>query len=325
MNRILFSLGLVVVGLAVGYLFQVLVNQGRLSNAPPLDTLRKTLQRTALLVLNPIAILGATWVADLGSVRIAAMPFLGLFALFWGGILAYAAARMFGFANRQTGAYVVCGGFTNIGSLGALFCFIFLGEQGFALVPFYKLFEEFAYYAVGFPVAKGFSRDVAGAETWGSRMRKVWADPFVLAAASGIGTGLILNLSGVPRPPVYASVNAVLIPLAALLLLISIGMAMGFKRVVPLLKPAGVIAGIKFFLVPLSLAGLAVAAGLHHIQDGLPLKVVLILSSMPVGFIAMVPPTLYDLDIDLANACWLLTNAWLLVQVPLLMVVLRMI
>jgi hypothetical protein len=52
---------------------------------------------------------------------------------------------------------------------------------------------------------------------------------------------------------------------------------------------------------------------------------VLILASMPVGFIAMVPPTIYDLDIDLANACWLITNTGLLLQVPLLLFLIRFI
>jgi len=58
--------------------------------------------------------------------------------------------------------------------------------------------------------------------------------------------------------------------------------------------------------------------GLGQMENGLPLKVVLILSSMPVGFIAMVPPTLYDLDIDLANSCWLVTNCLLLIEILLL-------
>jgi len=40
---------------------------------------------------------------------------------------------------------------------------------------------------------------------------------------------------------------------------------------------------------------------------------------MTVGFIAMVPPTIYNLDIDLVNACWLITNTGLLLQVPRLL------
>jgi len=224
MGKILFSLGLVFLGLSIGYLFRVLLERGTLRMSTPVETLRKYLQRAALLFFNPIAILGATWVADVSSIKIAAMPVLGLSALVWGGVLAFLGARAFAFSNRQTGAYIVSGGFTNIGSLGALFCFIFLGEKGFALVPFYKLFEELAYYGVGFPIAKSFSQDLSGIDSLGVRIKTVATDIFVLAAVSSIGTGLILNLSGMHRPVVYGMVNSIFIPFAALLLLISIGL-----------------------------------------------------------------------------------------------------
>lgn len=42
------------------------------------------------------------------------------------------------------GAYICCGMFTNIGALVTLF--FFLEETWFALVPIYKLFEEFLYF-----------------------------------------------------------------------------------------------------------------------------------------------------------------------------------
>lgn len=80
---------------------------------------------------------------------------------------------------------------------------------------------------------------------------------------------------------------------------------------------------IKFLLVPVIIVGLGYAFGLDKIDAGLPLKVVLILASMPVGFIAMVPPTIYNLDIDLANACWLIANALLLLQIPVLLFIFR--
>lgn len=325
MDRIVFSLGLVFFGLALGYIIQRLESGQRIVLLRPIAEIRKGLQKTALLVLNPVAILGATWVAGLTSVKIAVMPLLGITALAWGGVLAFGAARAFRFENCQTGAYIVCGGFTNIGSLGALFCFLLLGEQGFALVPFYKLFEEVAYYTVGFPLAKSFSRDVTAMDTFGRRIRKVVSDPFVLAAVAGMGIGFALNLSGLERPVFYGLLNSILIPTASLLLLISIGMAMRFDRVLPHLRAAAVIAAIKFIFVPATLTGLAFLAGLHHLDQGLPFQVVLILSSMPVGFIAMVPPTLYDLDIDLANACWLLSNLLLVLSVPLLMFILTLI
>jgi hypothetical protein len=44
---------------------------------------------------------------------------------------------------------------TNLGSIGSLVAFLILGEQGFALVPFYKLFEEAWVYGRCFPIAAG--------------------------------------------------------------------------------------------------------------------------------------------------------------------------
>jgi predicted permease len=64
---------------------------------------------------------------------------------------------MFKLSPQKTGTLYGCGAFTNIGSTGALVCFVFLCEKGFALVLIYKLFEELSYYAIGFPIAKYYS------------------------------------------------------------------------------------------------------------------------------------------------------------------------
>jgi hypothetical protein len=52
------------------------------------------------------------------------------------------------------------------------------------------------------------------------------------------------------------------------------------------------------------------------VADGLPFKVALVLSSMPVAFNALVAASIYDLDLDLANSCWLVTTAALVVIMP---------
>jgi predicted permease len=48
--------------------------------------------------------------------------------------LALGVARMLSLAPKKTGALFGCGSFTNIGAIGALVCFVFLGEAGFALL-----------------------------------------------------------------------------------------------------------------------------------------------------------------------------------------------
>ena len=57
-------------------------------------------------------------------------------------------------------------------------------------------------------------------------------------------------------------------------------------------------------------------------DGGLPLKVVTILSAMPVAMNALIPPSLFRLDLDLANACWVFTTMELVVILPVLVIIL---
>lgn len=318
MDKFAFSLGIIFLGLVLGYTVQLLANQ--MGNRFPLniETLRKTLQKIAFFFFDPIIYMGAIWDIKLNELKIIALPFMGIFALLLGGVLAFIFARLLKLTRKQTGAYIICGGFTNIGSIGGLLCFTFLGEAGFALASFYKTFEMFVYYIVGFPVARSYSEDAVDSNHFKERARKVLLDPFVLVAAVSMLAGLLLNISGVERPDFYGSVNAVLIPTASILLLSSIGMAMHFERARQYVKEGLLIALIKFAIIPIVVTAVSCLLGLGKIDDGLPLKVVLILSSMPVGFTAMVPPTIYNLDVNLANAAWMVTNFSLILVVPLL-------
>ena len=77
--------------------------------------------------------------------------------------------------------------------------------------------------------------------------------------------------------------------------------------------------------MPIQFKLLAYLLGFGNIENGLPLKVVIILSSMPVAFSALIPPSIYDLDLDLANSCWFFTTALLIIILPLLLIILNMV
>ncbi len=53
------------------------------------------------------------------------------------------------------------------------------------------------------------------------------------------------------------------------------------------------------------------------------MKVVLVASSMPIGFLALVAASIYDLDIDCANSCWFITTGGLIIVIPLLYLLLE--
>jgi predicted permease len=94
---------------------------------------------------------------------------------------------------------------------------------------------------------------------------------------------------------------------------------MKFRRVREYLKECLSVSVIKFVMVPVMTTLLAYLIGFGRIEGGLPLKVVMILSSMPVAFNALIPPSIYDLDLDLANSCWFFTTALLIVVLPTLL------
>ena len=323
MLKLILSFIIILFGLLLGYGIQVLVNRNAISLPIPVDQLRKLLQKTALLFLNPVAIVGALWVVNIESIRLAALPFNGLFAILAGGALALAAAKLLKLEPKRTGAMYGCGSFTNIGSIGALICFIFLGEQGFALVPIYKIFEELSYYSVGFPIAKYYSSSEKTERTM-DRIKSLGKDPFILTALSSIVLGGLLNWAGIQRPEFFKTVVSVFVPLGTILLLTSIGLALKFRRVRDYLRECLSVSVIKFLLVPVLASSLAYLLGFGDIDHGLPLKVVIILSSMPVAFNALIPPSIYDLDLDLANSCWFFTTALLIIILPLLLILLTM-
>ena len=320
MQKLLFSLSIIAAGLIIGYLIQRLVITGKITTDKSLAKQRIVLQRIALLSLNPIATIGAIWIISFDTAQIILMPGIGLLATCTGGVTALIVGKALKFEPKQAGSFFSCGAMTNIGSIGALVVFIFLGETAFALVPPYKLFESIMYYTIWFPIAKSFSPQVQQEEKTG-KLLKVISDPFVLVAITSIFIGLMLNIFGIPRPKFYSDLNAIVIPTASVLLLVSIGMAMKFSRITAFIKPAMGISVIKFLVVPFVATGIAFLLGFGKIDNGLPLKVILILSSMPVGFTALVPPSIYTLDIDLANAAWMVTTALLIIIIPLQMLI----
>jgi predicted permease len=315
MQRLLFSLALIVSGLICGYILQQILRRKTEQHYLLLPRLRKFLQRFSMLGIMPISFVGALWIVPFGNLRVALLPVLGSGLMLLGGILGVVAATMLNKSGAQKSVLFCCGCFSNIGSLGGLTSFAFFGEQGFALLALYKIFEEIIYFSIGFPIARYF-KSAEGDLHIKNRIFHLLKDPFFLVATGSFLCGLCLNLSGVSRPLFYETLNNLFIPFGIFLILVSVGLSMRFSSVRSYLVEGMTVSLIKFILLPLVAGIAAYLLGLHRIQDGLPIKIVLIGASMPVAFNALVAASIYDLDLDLANACWLITTCALLVVLP---------
>ncbi|MBA7554063.1 hypothetical protein ES705_46675 [subsurface metagenome] len=100
---------------------------------------------------------------------------------------------------------------------------------------------------------------------------------------------------------------------------------MKFNKARQYLKESILIAGIKFLIVPVVMVSIGFLLGYHQINDGMPLKVILILSSAPVAFHSLIPPSQYGLNLDLANSCWAFTTFGLILLIPILLFLISLI
>lgn len=107
MERLIFSLGRIFLGLLLGFLLQWLIHRGIIKTRYTVESIRKTLQKIAILFLSPICVLGSLWVVNFGSLKIVALLFVGIFALVLGGFLAFLYSRQRNMPRYQAGAFII--------------------------------------------------------------------------------------------------------------------------------------------------------------------------------------------------------------------------
>ena len=316
---------IIFLSLATGYLIQLLVKKSILHLPFSLEKARKFLQKSAILFFIPITYIGIYWSMDFHQIKLLLFPLLGIFNLILGGTIAILVAGRIHLDNKDTGSFFCCGFFSNLTSIGGLICFLFLGEEGYKLVPLYTFLTQITYYAIGFSIAKYYSMKGKQQNQNTFDLKVMLKDTFILVGLASIIIGLSFNASGLLRPVVYATIISLFIPVSTVLLLISIGISMRFNKVRQYLRESILIAGIKFLIVPAVMVSVGFLLGYHQINDGLPLKVILILSSAPVAFHSLIPPSLYGLNLDLANSCWVFTIFSLILLIPILLFLINLI
>ena len=319
------SLFIIFLGLAIGYLVQLLEKNGKIHLPFNLENIRKILQKIAILFLMPITFIGAYWAMDFTQINLLFFPVLCLFQLILGGTIALLIARSIHMNDFDTGAFFCCGFFSNLGNIGGLICFLLLGEEGYKLAALYILSIQIAYYTIGFPIAKYYAMKDNQQGQKIIDLKAMIKDPFIMVGMTSIIIGLGFNVSGWERPIIFSSIIALFIPISTILLLISIGLSMKLNKVREYLKASILIAGIKFIILPTVMVSIGFLMGYHQIIEGLPLKVILILSSMPVAFNSLIPPSIYGLNLDLANSCWVFTTFSLVLLLPILFLLINLI
>jgi predicted permease len=228
--------------------------------------------------------------------------------------------RSFRIEPYRAGSVFSSSMFSNISALSAFIVFVLFGDEGFAYVQLYALFEQPLYYTVGFPLSYAVSTGALRKFRFSPRL--LLDKPVAFFPLGAVFIGVLLRLSGIAKPDFMYTVSKLLVPLITFLFGIAIGITLKVSRTARYRKEIVLIHFVKFLIVPALVIPLGLFAGFAGISGGVPLKALAIVSFSPVAFLAVIPPTIYGFDVDLANSAWLVTTLSFVLIVPLLILVL---
>lgn len=277
-----------------------------------IDNIRYVALFIALRITLPAAILGAIWNLYIHDWSIALLPIIGSLIILSGFLIGLILCHYLKLNRAQTGVYAPAAGYINIGAIGSFVVFIQLGEQGLALIPLFKLFEEVIYYTIFFPFAARHSEKSHGNKT-GLKL-----DPVVVATLSAVAIGFILNTLDIPRPQSITQALDYLVPLGTFFLMFAVGLTFKAKSLQSNLKLAFLISMLRLILLPAIAFAMLHVLGLDNHSNGLLLKLCVLLSMMPMAFIVIVPAAIYKLDQDLANTTWLASTILFILVLPII-------
>jgi predicted permease len=316
MDRLLYILAISFGSIAAGYAVKQVARNKKHRFETVLPAISRRLKLLAFFILNPIAFISTFWGASMPDIRVLTLPLLGLASIFIGMAAAFAAIRVLKIEAFRAGSVFTCGTVANVLTIGGLVAYTFFREPGYFLVQLTNLTMYPAYFLLVYPISANvglgrkpvFKVSVAGFKE----------NPYLLLPLTATVIGVIIRLVGPPRPPLFADTVGFIVPSSAAVLGLSIGVTLHFSRVRSYLREVAAILIIRHVVLPAIMISLAILLRFADIADGLPLKITIILSTMPVAFSALVPPAIYGFDLDLANSAWMVSTALLIIIVPVL-------
>lgn len=273
-------------------------------------------------LITPFIVFFSFWRLDLDHARIFTLPLIGIIISTLSVIPAIYFSKLHKFDRKQTGSFLTSAMFSNIGyTLGGFLAFVLYGEAGFGLTVLYCLYFKPYFYTLGFYVAEKYSskREIK----IGDNLKKIFTEGIRLFPLLGLAIGICFNLLSIPRPNVISSLNNFLIPASTFGYMFAIGMTLKLRMIMKFKAPLASMSFIKFIFSPLIALIFAYLFGYQNIMGGLPLKIILIESVMPVAIASLIIPNLFSLDQDLSNSCWLFTTFLIIPLLPVIFWVLN--
>lgn len=314
MLKMVLSFGIIIAGVFAGQILRKWHSTKDVVSKKKIEKTTNTIRVVAFFVLNPIIMVNSYWVIDFSNISIFMLPLICVLVLALNGGIGLLVSKKLKHSCEQRSAMFAGSTFSNLGTIGGLITFSFFGEKAFAIAAMFILFESFYNYLLAYPIVKSLGEGQKGLQ---GRIKDLLKDPSIIVYVSAVFVGVALNISPLSRPQFMSLYNEYMIPIVSFLLIGTIAFTMDLGKTKTFFKEGIAIICLKFLVAPVIGVSLALLFGLQDIEQGLVVKVVAIMTLVPCGFNAIVVPTVYKADRDVANTVWMFSMLALAIVVPL--------
>jgi len=273
------------------------------------DALGKRLVFFALVCCYPFVTLLAGWRVTITK-ELVWLPVAGMAISLAGLAIGWAMSRLHTWPQGAParGAYILAAGLNNMGSTGgALLCFAFLGEEGFAQATVLVFHWQFLIYLVCFPLARHWSTAHQRLSIRGELV-EAFRDPRLLPLV-GLAMGLALNMAGIERPGMLGGMSAIGVAIAASTAAFGVGLSIRTEKFGEYRHLYASQFVAKFIVLP------ALCVTVSHAVPMSPMarNIVLIQATCPQAFYAVFLAHFFDLDHHQANSMFIVNSILYLV------------
>lgn len=269
----------------------------------------------------PLGSLLSIWALNL-TPQLIWLPISGLLMHLFPLLLGYIRVKKYNFDYQSKASYLITMLISNGAMLGAMTSYFILGETAYGYTALILALGPFAVNGIGFTMAAKYQSLTEGTAIPGIRgVFKSLLSLNQMALYASIA-GIILALTGVPRPAIASSIIPINIHLSMWSAIVPLGASLSFAGVKKYRFILADVCVIKFIIVPIVLFLLSTLI----ISDTVALKTIFLIAASPAPMVAVMLSKIYKLNVDLAMSPFIYTTIiYIVLMVPIFIVLMRFI
>ncbi len=296
--RLIYLFTDLILPLIVGYLLY----QRRLLS----DTAVNRLIRMNVIVFFTLLSLFSFWALPLTR-DLLMLPAFFIFIILFPAFISWRLLGRRFHTSIDRGTHLISALLSNIGTMCGLCAYIIYGERGFAYAQIGSALQNLTMVMLAFPIAqyyyllhKNHGRSARLEARGFLGLLVSWNQLSIL----GMTAGLLLNASGIARPPVLSEAFSYIIHIAAWFSMLPIGSLINFRRARHFVYLTLDMIFLRFLLLP----AVTFVTARIFISDPIVQNSLVIFASAPAAINATLTARLYQLNVDYTIAVFLVTT-----------------